>query len=111
MRLIEQSTQWIELCSAALDAARRWIVGFAVYRSKHWDKLLPWLLLGQVCRLESCRQGTGVFQVVCRAAWYGLICRCERILRSNLLLTGGLEKYPSYRIASLAGTLARNDII
>jgi hypothetical protein len=40
------------------------LVGFAVYRSKQWDKLLPWLLLGQgvqVGKLTS--KGNGVFQV------------------------------------------------
>jgi hypothetical protein len=40
------------------------LVGLAIYRSKHWDTLLPWLLLGQgvqVGKLTS--KGNGVFQV------------------------------------------------
>jgi hypothetical protein len=39
-------------------------VGEALYRSKHWDVLLPFLLLGQgvqVGKLTS--KGNGVFQV------------------------------------------------
>jgi hypothetical protein len=39
-------------------------VGEALYRSKHWDALLPFLLLGQgvqVGKLTS--KGNGVFQV------------------------------------------------
>jgi hypothetical protein len=68
VRLIEQSTQWIELWGPSgrtgRDTPMGGFVGFAVYRSKHWDELLPWLLLGQgaqVGKLTS--KGNGVFQL------------------------------------------------
>lgn len=68
VRLIEQSTQWLELWGPSGRTGRSTpmsgLVGFAVYRSKQWDKLLPWLLLGQgvqVGKLTS--KGNGVFQV------------------------------------------------
>jgi CRISPR-associated endoribonuclease Cas6 len=68
VRLIEQSTQWVELWGPSGRTGRSTpmggLVGAAVYRSKDWDRLLPWLLLGQgvqVGKLTS--KGNGVFQV------------------------------------------------
>jgi hypothetical protein len=68
VRLIEQSTQWIELWGPSGRTGRSTpmggFVGFAVYRSKHWDKLLPWLLLGQGVQVgKLTAKGNGVFQV------------------------------------------------
>ncbi len=68
VRLVECSTQWIDLWGPSgrtgRDTPMSGFVGSAVYRSKHWEKLLPWLLLGQgvqVGKLTS--KGNGVFQV------------------------------------------------
>jgi hypothetical protein len=68
VRLIEQSTQWIDLWGPSGRTRRSTpmggFVGFAVYRSKHWDKLLPWLLLGQGVQVgKLTAKGNGVFQV------------------------------------------------
>ncbi len=68
VRLVEQSTQWIELWGPSGRTGRSTpmggLVGFAVYRSKHWDKLLPWLLLGQGVQVgKLTAKGNGVFQV------------------------------------------------
>jgi hypothetical protein len=68
VRLIEQTTQWIELWGPSGRTGRSTpmggFVGFAVYRSKHWDKLLPWLLLGQGVQVgKLTAKGNGVFQV------------------------------------------------
>ena len=68
VRLIEQSTQWVELWGPSGRTGRSTpmggFVGGAVYRSKHWDKLLPWLLLGQGVQVgKSTAKGNGVFQV------------------------------------------------
>lgn len=68
VHLIEQSTQWIELWGPSGRTGRSTpmggFVGFAVYRSKHWDKLLPWLLLGQGVQVgKLTAKGNGVFQV------------------------------------------------
>jgi len=68
VRLVESSTQWVELWGPSGrtggSTPMGGFVGWAVYRSKHWDRLLPWLLLGQgaqVGKLTS--KGNGVFQV------------------------------------------------
>lgn len=68
VHLIEGSTQWIELWGPSGRTGRSTpmggFVGFAVYRSKHWDKLLPWLLLGQGVQAGKLTvKGNGVFQV------------------------------------------------
>lgn len=68
VRLIEQSTQWIELWGPSGRTGRSTpmggFVGFAVYRSRHWDKLLPWLLLGQGVQVgKLTAKGNGVYQV------------------------------------------------
>jgi hypothetical protein len=68
VRLIEQSTQWVELWGSSGRTGRSTpmggFVGFAVYRSKHWDKLLPCLLLGQGVQVgKLTAKGNGVFQV------------------------------------------------
>lgn len=70
VRLIEQETRWVELKgpSQARHPQRPvpmgGLVGWARYRSRHWKRLLPFLLLGQgvqVGKLTS--KGNGVFQV------------------------------------------------
>ena len=69
VRLVEQSTQMIDLWGPSVHHPGRptpmgGFVGYAVYPSRHWDRLLPWLLLGQgvqVGRLTA--KGNGVFQV------------------------------------------------
>jgi len=68
VRLVEQSTEWIELWGPSGRTGRSTpmggLVGFAVYRSKHWDQLLPWLLLGQGVQVgKLTAKGNGVFQV------------------------------------------------
>ncbi len=68
VHLIEQSTQWINLWGPSgrtgHNTPMSGFVGFAVYRSKHWDKLLPWLLLGQGVQVGKLTiKGNGVFQV------------------------------------------------
>lgn len=68
VRLIEQSTKWIDLWGSSGrtggSTPMGGFVGFAVYRSKHWDKLLPWLMLGQGVQVgKLTAKGNGVFQV------------------------------------------------
>jgi len=68
VRLVEQSTEWIEFWGPSGRTGRSTpmggLVGFAVYRSKHWDQLLPWLLLGQGVQVgKLTAKGNGVFQV------------------------------------------------
>lgn len=68
VRLIDQSTQWIELWGPSGRTGRPTpmggFVGYAVYRSKHWDQLLPFVLLGQGVQAgKLTAKGNGVFQV------------------------------------------------
>jgi hypothetical protein len=68
VRLVEQATQWIDLWGPSGRTGRSTpmggLVGSAVYRSKHWDRLLPWLLLGQGVQVgKLTAKGNGVFQV------------------------------------------------
>ena len=68
VRLVEQSTQWIELWGPSGRTGRSTpmggLVGSAVYRSKQWDTLLPWILLGQGVQVgKLTAKGNGVFQV------------------------------------------------
>jgi hypothetical protein len=68
VRLVEQSTQWIELWGPSGRTGRSTpmggFIGWALYRSKHWDRLLPWLLLGQGTQVgKLTAKGNGVFQV------------------------------------------------
>lgn len=68
VRLIEQSTQWVELWGPSGRTGRSapmgGFVGYAVYRSKHWAELLPFLLLGQGVQVgKLTAKGNGVFQV------------------------------------------------
>jgi hypothetical protein len=68
VRLIEGDTQWIDLWGPSgrtgRDTPMSGCVGHAVYRSKHWDKLLPFLLLGQGVQVgKLTAKGNGVFQV------------------------------------------------
>lgn len=68
VRLVDQSTRWVELWSPSGRTGRNTpmggFVGWAVYRSQDWERLLLWLLLGQggqVGKLTA--KGNGVFQV------------------------------------------------
>ena len=68
VRLIEETTQWVELWGPSGRTGRSTpmggFVGYAVYRSKHWDRLLPWLLLGQGVQVgKLTAKGNGIFQV------------------------------------------------
>jgi hypothetical protein len=68
VRLIEQSTQWIELKSPSgrrgQPTPMSGFVGRATYRSRHWERLLPWLLLGQGVQVgKLTAKGNGVFQI------------------------------------------------
>lgn len=68
VRLVESSTQWVDLWGPSGRTGRSapmgGFVGWAVYRSKHWEKLLPWLLLGQGVQVgKLTAKGNGVFQV------------------------------------------------
>ncbi len=68
VRLIEQSTQWIDLWGPSSRKGQSTpmggFVGWAVYRSGHWDRLLPFLLLGQGVQVgKLTAKGNGVFQV------------------------------------------------
>lgn len=68
VRLVEQSTQWIDLWGPSSRRGRKapmgGFVGRALYRSKHWGELLPWLLFGQGVQVGKWTvKGNGVFQV------------------------------------------------
>lgn len=68
VRLVESDVRWIELRGPSgrtgRDTPMSGFVGHAVYRSKHWDKLLPFLLLGQGAQVgKLTAKGNGVFQV------------------------------------------------
>lgn len=68
VRLIEQSTQWVELWGPSSrrgqSAPMGGFVGGAVYRSKNWNELLPYLMLGQGVQVgKLTAKGNGVFQV------------------------------------------------
>ena len=68
VRLIDQSTQWIELWGPSSRRGQRTpmggFVGYAAYRSKNWGELLPFLLLGQGVQVgKLTAKGNGVFQV------------------------------------------------
>jgi len=68
VRLIEQSTQWIDLWGPSSRKGQSTpmggFVGYAVYRSKDWNRLLPFLLLGQGVQVgKLTAKGNGVFQV------------------------------------------------
>lgn len=68
VRLIEQSTQWIELWGPSGRTGRSTpmsgFIGHAVYRSKNWGGLLPFLMLGQGVQVgKLTAKGNGVFQV------------------------------------------------
>jgi hypothetical protein len=68
VRLVDQSTQWIELWGPSGRTGRSTpmggFIGSATYRSKRWDILLPWLLLGQGVQVgKLTAKGNGVYQV------------------------------------------------
>lgn len=70
VRLVEQQTGWVELRGPSQqhhprrDIPMSGFVGWAVYRSHHWERLLPWLLLGQGAQVgKLTAKGNGVFQV------------------------------------------------
>lgn len=68
VRLVEQETKWVELWGSSSRTGRSapmgGFVGRAVYRSKVWNELMPFLLLGQGVQVgKSTAKGNGVFQV------------------------------------------------
>ncbi len=70
VRLMEQQTEWVEIGGPSQqhhprrDVPLSGIVGWAIYRSRHWERLLPWLLLGQGVQVgKLATKGNGVFQV------------------------------------------------
>jgi hypothetical protein len=68
VRLIDQSTQWVELWGPSGRTGRSTpmggFIGEAVYRSKDWGELLPFVLLGQGVQVgKLTAKGNGVFQV------------------------------------------------
>lgn len=68
VRLIESDVRWIELHGPSgrtgRDTPMSGFVGHAVYRSKHWNRLLPFLVLGQGTQAgKLTAKGNGVFQV------------------------------------------------
>jgi hypothetical protein len=68
VRLVDQSAQWLELWGPSSRRGQSTpmggFVGYAVYRSKHWNELLPFLLLGQGVQAgKLTAKGNGVFQV------------------------------------------------
>ncbi len=68
VRLVQQSTRWIDLWAPSSrrgqSAPMGGFVGKAVYRSKHWDELLPWVILGQGVQVgKLTAKGNGVFQI------------------------------------------------
>lgn len=69
VRMVEQSTRWIDLWGPSSRRGQSTpmggFVGWAVYRARDWKPLLPWLILGQgvqVGKLTS--KGNGVYQVI-----------------------------------------------
>lgn len=68
VRLIEDHTRWIEVSSwSGRQRRKQWlsgIVGTATYRSRVWDELLPWLILGQATQAGKLAvKGNGVFEI------------------------------------------------
>ncbi|MGQ9833223.1 MAG: CRISPR system precrRNA processing endoribonuclease RAMP protein Cas6 [Candidatus Villigracilaceae bacterium] len=68
VRLVDQSIRWVEMWGPSGRTGRNTpmggFVGWAVYRSQDWERLLPWLLLGQGVQVgKLTAKGNGVFQV------------------------------------------------
>ncbi|GAB4505459.1 MAG: hypothetical protein Fur0043_24540 [Anaerolineales bacterium] len=70
VRLIEHETRWVELKGPSRErhphrpVPMSGFVGRARYRSRHWERLLPFLLLGQGVQVgKLTAKGNGVFQV------------------------------------------------
>ncbi len=66
VRLLDAQTEWHELWTNSSRKGRKTplsgFTGTAVYRANHWDKLLPWLILGQATQAgKSVTKGNGVF--------------------------------------------------
>lgn len=68
VRLVETNTHWVDVWAPSSRRGQRTpmggFVGQAVYRSRHWDALLPWLILGQGVQVgKLTAKGNGVFQI------------------------------------------------
>lgn len=71
VRLVDQSTRWIDLWAPSSrrgqSAPMGGLVGWAKYRSRNWQPLLPWLILGQGVQVgKLTAKGNGVYQVIAR---------------------------------------------
>ncbi len=69
VRLLDAQTRWHELWTHSSRKGNKTplsgFTGTAVYRSTHWDKLLPWLILGQATQAgKSAVKGNGVFALI-----------------------------------------------
>jgi hypothetical protein len=68
VRLIDHSTRWVDLWGPSSrrgqSAPMGGFVGWAVYRARDWQPLLPWLILGQGVQVgKLTAKGNGVFEV------------------------------------------------
>ena len=68
VRIVEDNTRWVEVWSwSGRQRRKQWlsgIVGTATYRSRVWDALLPWLVLGQGTQAGKLAvKGNGVFEI------------------------------------------------
>lgn len=69
VRLVDADTRRVDYFGGSSRAKRRTplsgFVGTAAYRSDAWEKLLPWLLLGQSAQVgKHTVRGNGVYQIV-----------------------------------------------
>lgn len=68
VRLIDQSTHWVDLWGPSSRRRQKTpmggFVGWAVYRARDWQPLLPWLILGQGVQVgKLTAKGNGVFEM------------------------------------------------
>ncbi|GAB4477654.1 MAG: CRISPR system precrRNA processing endoribonuclease RAMP protein Cas6 [Anaerolineales bacterium] len=68
VRLVEQSTRWIDLWGPSSRRGQSTpmggFIGSATYRAKDWRPLLPWLILGQGVQVgKLTTKGNGVYQI------------------------------------------------
>lgn len=66
VRLVETDTHWVELWGPSNRTGRSTpmggFTGWAVYRARDWEPLLPWLLLGQAAQVGKLTvKGNGVY--------------------------------------------------
>lgn len=69
VRLLDAQTDWHELWTNSSRKGHKTPIGgftgTAVYRSEQWEKLLPWLILGQATQSgKSVIKGNGVFALI-----------------------------------------------